>query len=94
MVDIHLFLADQFRFEMMRRLGWVLGFEGRNYSLMEMIQQFVTIKNNCRERPPELAGTHPNYAEYSQLTAGDKEVFIRRMLQEALDAFEEKMEGG
>ena len=93
-VDIHLFLADQFRFEMMRRLDWIPGFEGSNYSLMEMIQQFDTIKNKCRERPTELAGTHPDYAEYSQLTAGDKEVFIRRMLQEALDAFKGKMEGG
>lgn len=93
-VDIHLFLADQFRFEMMRRLDWILGFEGSNYSLMEMIQQFDVIKNKCRDRPPELVETRPNYAEYSQLTTGDKEVFIRRMLQEALDAFKEKMEGG
>jgi len=90
-VDIHLFLADQFRFEMMRRLDWILGFEGSSYSLLEMVQQFDTLKNKCRVRPPELARTNSNYAEYTKLTDGDKEVFIRRMLQEALDAFKKKM---
>ena len=79
-VDIHLFLADQFRFEMMRRLDW-----------MEMVQQFDTIKNKCQERPPELARSNSNYAEYTQLTDGDREVFIRRMLQAALDAFKKKI---
>ena len=90
-VDIHLFLADQFRFEMMRRLDWILDFEGSNYSLIEMVQQFDTLKIKCRERPPELARSNTNYAEYTRLTEGDKEVFIRRMLQEALDAFKMKI---
>ena len=52
-VDIHLFLADQLRFEMMRRLEWILSFEGGNYSILEMVQEFDNIKNKCRERPPE-----------------------------------------
>ena len=33
-VDLHLFLADQVRFEMMRRLNWVTGFEGIRYSIL------------------------------------------------------------
>ncbi len=90
-VDIHLFLADQLRFEMMRRLGWILSFEGARYRLLEMIQEFDTIKNKCRERPPELARSNANYAEYTHLTDGDKEVFIRRMLQEALNAFKKRI---
>jgi hypothetical protein len=90
-VDIHLFLADQFRFEMLRRLDWILGFEGSSYSLIEMIQQFDAIRNKCLERPPELARSNSNYAEYAQLTDREKEVFIRRMLQEALDAFKKKI---
>ena len=93
-VDIHLFLADQFRFEMMRRLDWIVSFEGSRYSLMEMVQQFDAIKDKCRVRPPELDRSNLNYAEYEQLTDGDKEVFIRRMLQEALDAFKKKIEEG
>jgi len=90
-VDIHLFLADQVRFEMMRRLQWILNYEGRNYSILEMVQGFDTLKNKCRQRPPELARSNSNYEEYTRLTDGDKEVFIRRMLQAALEAFKKKI---
>jgi len=90
-VDIHLFLADQVRFEMMRRLGWIRTFEGSRYSLVEMVQAFDKIKTKCRENPPELAESNSDYAAYTQLTDGDKEVFIRRMLQKALDTFKERL---
>jgi hypothetical protein len=90
-VDLHLFLADQVRFEMMRRLKWVIGFEGIKYSILEMVQEFNRIKENCTGNPPKLAGSNSDYAEYNQLTTGDKEVFIRRMLQEALDAFKKRL---
>jgi len=90
-VDLHLFLADQVRFEMMRRLKWVIGFEGIKYRILEMVQEFNRIKENCRRNPPKLAGSNSDYVEYSQLTTGDKEVFIRRMLQEALDAFKKRL---
>ena len=90
-VDIHLFLADQLRFEMMRRLEWLLSFEGSKYSLFEMVQEFDRIKIYCREKPPDLARSNANYSEYTHLTHGDKEVFIRRMLQEALDTFKKRI---
>jgi hypothetical protein len=56
-----------------------------------MVQNYNRVKENCRANPPELSVSHSNYAEYNQLTTGDKEVFIRRMLQEALDAFKERL---
>ncbi len=90
-VDIHLFLADQLRFEMMRRLDWLLSYGGSKYSLLEMVRDFDTIKINCGQNPPDLARSNPNYAEYALLTDGDKEVFIRRLLQEALDKFKERI---
>jgi hypothetical protein len=90
-VDLHLFLADQIRFELMQRLKWITGFEGANYSILEMIQKFNDVKESCRAIPPELSASHPHYVEYSELTAGDKEVFIRRMLQEALDTFKKRL---
>ena len=90
-VDIHLFLADQMRFEMMRRLGWIKTFEGGKYSLLNMVQDFDKVKTKCRQHPPLLVESNPAYTTYTQLTIGDKEVFIRRMLQEALDAFKERL---
>ena len=91
LVDIHLFLADQLRFEMMLRLDWLLSYGGSKYSLLEMVKEFDTIKINCRQNPPDLARSNPNYSEYTELTDGDKEVFIRRLLQEALDEFKERI---
>ena len=90
-VDIHLFLADQVRFDMMRRLAWIKDFEGEKYSLVEMVQDFDRVKTKCRGKPPELERSNPDYNAYMRLTIGDKEVFIRRMLQEALDAFRERL---
>jgi len=87
-VDQHLFLADQVRFEMMRRLKWISEFEGLKYSILEMVQEFNRVKEKCSKNPPQLAGSNAAYADYHQLTTGDKEVFIRRMLPEALEAFE------
>jgi hypothetical protein len=90
-IDIHLFLADQVRFEMMWRLKWVKAFEARKFSLIELVQNFKNIKTKCRDNPPELVESDPDYHAYTKLTYGDKEVFIRRMLQKALEAFTEKI---
>jgi hypothetical protein len=90
-VDLHLFLADQVRFEMMRRLGWIKDFEGLKYSILELVQKFDRAKEACRVNPPALSTLNPDFAEYSRLTFGDKEVFIRRMLSQALDAFKKRL---
>jgi len=90
-VDLHLFLSDQVRFEMMRRLGWIEDFEGLKYSILELVQKADKLKESCRSNPPVLSRLNPQFAEYSQLTFGDKEVFIRRMLNQALDAFKKRL---
>lgn len=90
-VDLHLYLADQVRFELMHRLKWITGFEGQKYSILEMIQNYNSVRQSCRSNPPELSATNSAYSEYIQLTPGDKEVFIRRMLQEALEEFKKRL---
>ena len=90
-VDIHLFLADQVRFEMMWRLEWIKDFEGRKFGLIELVQDVENIRSKCRENPPKLAKSNPDYHAYTRLTHGDKEVFIRQMLQKALEAFTERI---
>ncbi len=90
-VDLHLFLADQVRFELMQRLKWITGFEGQKYAVLEMIQNYNSIRQNCRANPPILSPANSEYSIYIQLTSGDKEVFIRRMLQDALDAFKKRL---
>jgi hypothetical protein len=56
-----------------------------------MIQNYNRIRQNCQANPPRLSAANSAYDEYTQLTPGDKEVFIRRMLQEALDAFKKRL---
>ena len=90
-VDIHLFLADQVRFEVMRRLKWLVHLPCKNYNLVEMVQDFDKIKTACKSSPPELVASHPDNTSYQQLGTGDKEVFIRRMLRDAIEAFEDRL---
>jgi hypothetical protein len=90
-VDIHLLLADQVRFEMMRRLGWVQEFPGNHLRLAEAVRNFEAAKQQARLSPPQLNETHPEHAAYCRLTSCDKEVFIRRLLREAIDAFRKQL---
>ena len=92
-MDIHLFLADQIRFEMMRRLGWLHSFPCDKYILLEMVQHFDQVKVECKDKHPELATSHPDYDVYRQLTRGDKDAFIRRMFRNALKIFINQTEG-
>jgi hypothetical protein len=91
-VDIHLFMADQVRFELMRRLEWLQGFPTEDNALLEMVQQHDALKAEGQDNPPVLAESHPQYDDYQKRTRGDKEVFIRCLLQEALDVFKKRLE--
>jgi len=86
-VDIHLFLADQLRFEMMRRLTWLDTLSCQKTSIVDMIQDFDAVKTKCGIHPPKLAPSHPGYTSYQNLADRDKEVFIRQLLREALEEF-------
>ena len=87
-MDIHLFLLDQARFEMMRRLNWLHRYPGERYSLLSMVLDFDHIRAECRGKVPELAVTHPDYEHFRRLITREKECFIRRLLPAALAAFD------
>lgn len=86
-VDTHLLLADQVRFELMRRLGWVRRLPSEHCSLIDMVLEFQSVKQAARSDPPVLEESHPDYKAYSQLAVGDREVFVRKQLGAALEAF-------
>jgi hypothetical protein len=90
-VDIHLFLADQVRFELMRRLGWLSSFPGEEYTLLEMVQAFDATKTEVRKRHIALSPSHPDFGVFDKLTIEDKQVFVRRKLLKALEAFRAKI---
>ena len=90
-VDIHLFLADQVRFEIMRRLKWLINLPCEKCGLVEMVQDFDTVKTECTGTFPELAPAHPDYPAYAQLPHSERESFIRRMLRDALESFKDRL---
>ena len=90
-VDIHLFLADQMRFEMMRRLKWLEVLPCQSFTIISMVQTYEQMRDRFKDNPPGLAPSHPGYAAYQKLATRDREVFIRQMLREALEKFEERI---
>ena len=82
-VDIHLFLADQIRFELMHRLQWIDSFPCDQYTILDIVQHFDQVNTSCKDKHPELAPSHHDFETYSKLTRGDKNIYIRRMVQEA-----------
>jgi hypothetical protein len=49
------------------------------------------LKTESRGKPPELSPSHAAYATFRDLTALDKESFIRRLLSEALESFKNRL---
>ena len=90
-VDLHLFLADQVRYELMRRLDWVKRFAGQGYSITELMAGIDQLKLQSRQDPPLLAETHPDNDHFQTLDALDKESFVRRLLPQALEEFRKKL---
>jgi len=88
-LDVYLFLSDQIRFEIMFRLGWLECFSGNQYTIFEMVTSYERVKTICMAQPPSLAKTHPDFEEYVTLFERDQQVFIRRMLTSALQAFKQ-----
>lgn len=86
-IDIHLFLADTIRFEMMVRLGWLRKFIGSQLPLFETVRHWEQTKATCLNHPPELQADHLAYPHYQGLIHRDQQVFIRRLLPAAMDAF-------
>ncbi len=90
-VDVHLLLADQVRFELMRRLGWLSHYAAENDHLVTMVQEVEAFKTRCLDQAPELSSSHPEYERYLRLVARDREAMIRGLLMAALEAFKARI---
>ena len=86
-LDISLFLLDQIRFECMRRLGWLTGFAGERYALLELAANCSKIRDGFSPPFPSALPAIPNYEEYQSLPPSDHEIFIRKQIPLAIDTF-------
>ena len=90
-IEIHLFLVDIIRFELMRRLSWLTCFLICNERIVLLVQHAEKIKERYCNQPLKLAATHPEYESYRNLIPREKEAFIRGLLTSALDAFSRRV---
>jgi hypothetical protein len=91
-VDIQLLLADQFRFEMMRRIGWLETFAGRATPICDMIRSCDDLQRRCRGQAPVVGSGHPEADTYDALADRDKHACIRRHLAQALEAYAQRLQ--
>ena len=83
-IDIHLFLLDRARYEYMKRLGWLAGYPGEKYPIIELVIHFNDLAPDIQARPPLLSQSHPCYLEYDSKNLFEKEEMIRKLIPEAL----------
>jgi hypothetical protein len=86
-MDISLFLLDQFRFCAMHRLGWVEDFPTFHIPLIDLVQQYDERHAPMKHHSPALAPIHPGYSDYLSAFVGDRGPFIRKLVPAALEEF-------
>jgi hypothetical protein len=83
-IDQYLFLLDRVRFECMKRLGWLEGYPGEEFSLVEVITQFDRLAPSLQAKIPVLSKDHPSYKEYSSVSTFEKEAIVRKLIPKML----------
>jgi hypothetical protein len=87
-MDISLFLLDQFRFEAMRRLGWVTDHPTFQTPLVDLVLDFNTRFDAIKNQTPCLSVDHPRFDEYEKTFVGDKGSFVRKLIPEVIETFD------
>jgi hypothetical protein len=85
--DVALFLLDMIRFETMCRLGWLDDYPAFHVPLIDLITNFKDRVSGVREHPPVLSRSHPLYRLYLAEYEGDRNVFLRKLIPEAIKTF-------
>jgi hypothetical protein len=86
-MDISLFLLDQFRFHAMHRLGWVEDFPTFHISLVDLVREYDERHAPKKHHAPALVPAHPGFGDYLAAFDGDRGPFIRKLVPQALETF-------
>jgi len=92
LMDIHLYLLDKVRFEMMLRLGWIDNYDSREKAILDLILEFDKSMIGSFDAPPQLCKNHPQFEDYQNLINREKELFIRKLFVNALIEFNSKIQ--
>lgn len=88
-MDRYLFLLDRIRFEYIKRLGWLEGYPGEEFTLVEMILHFDELGPRLQARTPALSRDHPDYDAFRRMNPYEREEVIRRLIPKALKQIED-----
>ena len=91
-LDLSLRLLDYFRFEILRRLGWVESLSEAALPLIALLEAVDSAPANQATPAPALVTDHPAYADYANLIPSERHVFIRRLIPPALAEFRQRVE--
>lgn len=86
-IELGMFLLDQFRFECLKRLGWIESYPAEKYAILELIDNYGVLSETIRNQNPELSSSHPQYENFRRATKLDREVIIRKLFPEAIKIF-------
>jgi hypothetical protein len=92
-LDAFFFLADQVRFDLMRRLGWVEDLASQHYSLLEMAERPQDILAEFLPAVPRLTHKYHRRDELEQRLALEPGAVVRSLIPEALLIFRRKVAG-
>jgi hypothetical protein len=84
-LDAHLLLADQLRFEALLRLGWLSSYPGQELGLVRTVLEPESILRS--ETPLEMPINHPDFAEFNLRRDTDGQVVVRRLIPQGAKLF-------
>ncbi len=93
-LDSFLFVADQVRFELMRRLDWVAGVACEHYPLVDLALHFDRIQKDFEPDTPKLTTAYPRYVEVSDRLRIEPAAVVRSLIPQALKAFHQRLTQG
>ena len=90
-LDSFLFMADQVRFEVMRRLGWLEGNETDDPGLVPLALAPRPQNGIYEGESPRLTPAYPDYGKVSDRMKYEPQAVVRSIIPQALKAFREKV---
>ncbi len=91
-MDVAFALMDRVRFEVMRRLGWVVQVPGEDTAIIGLVREAWNQSAGFSRETPVLDPGCPDFPTYQHLSPLDRRVFIRRLIPKAVAAFRQQVE--
>ena len=91
-MDTAFVLVDRVRFEVMRRLGWMVAVPEAETPIIELVRQAWRLGGGFGQESPALSPEYPDYPAYARLNPMDRMVFLRRLIPRAVTCFRDQVE--